>query len=139
MAGTQKGYSSKLSTASRCNRTAFSNERLITGAYGFGFVRLTGAEVNSRNQNGHRSVHQNYGRVLRNNASPEIEPSQVPARVRMCSIRASRAAGTSRTWLAAARRRTAVGCVLATRVLARNFRARSACSRMFNVSVIRRK
>src|ERR1035437_265380 len=47
--------------------------------------------------NDYRSVHENHGRVLRNNSSPEMSPSQVPARARMCSTMALRAAGSWRT------------------------------------------
>ena len=86
--------------------------------------------------NNDRRVHENHGRVLRNNSSPEISPSHVPARARMCSTTASWTAGLERTYSSAAWRSTAVGFVLAARVFLRKSRARDFGSRMVSVSVI---
>jgi hypothetical protein len=60
----------------------------------------------------------------------------VPARARRCSSTPLRAVGSARTYVAAASGRTAEGLVLAARVLARNFWARSRGRRIVSVAVI---
>jgi len=76
--------------------------------------------------------------VSRKSSSPEISPSQVPARERICRCIAFKffpGAG-SETNRSAASRNTAVGVVLAASAFDFNFRASFTGSRIVNVVVI---